>query len=324
MRQPRHSTPHVLCYPLQSEAADAAGPAARTAPIKLAIISEGIITWPLYVAQALKLFEREGVTVDVTVTRSSVKQLEEVIAGRYDIGFQQADHVVRAVEQGSDLFIFMANGHAPAVTLVAAPDVKRIADLKGQVIGVDGANTGYALLLWRLLRENGLRKTDYEVREFGGSQERFEALKSGAAGASLLNSPFDRRLQADGYNILGALNTFFPKYPGSIAATRRSWAQRNPEALVGFIRAMTAGYEWLRDPAHKAQALEIFPKRLDIDAKAADAALERFASRPRPQMSAEGLSQVVETVWEGEGRTGVQGRADKYMDLTYLARAGSN
>ena len=42
-----------------------------------------------------------------SLTGSSVKQQEDLIAGRFDVGFQQADHVVRAVERGGDLFVFM-------------------------------------------------------------------------------------------------------------------------------------------------------------------------------------------------------------------------
>jgi len=50
--------------------------AAGSTPVRLAIISEGVNAWPLYVAQGRKLFEREGVTVAVTLTGSSTHQLE--------------------------------------------------------------------------------------------------------------------------------------------------------------------------------------------------------------------------------------------------------
>ena len=95
--------------------------------ISLALISEGVATtWPVYVARERGLFERAGLNVEVTLTRSSVRQLEALKAGTYDIGFQQADHVVRAVEQDSDLFIFMPTARAAELTLVAAPDVRSL------------------------------------------------------------------------------------------------------------------------------------------------------------------------------------------------------
>src|SRR5687767_14106558 len=180
-----------------------------TASIRLGLISEGTNTWPLYVAQALEFFEREGVTVDVRVIGSSVQQQEALIGGAIDVGFQQADHVVRAVERGADIFIFAPHGHAPDLTLVGAPDVPTIGDLRGRAVAVDGARTGYALLLRRLLRRNGLGESDVVFREIGGSQERFDAMKKGETAASLLNPPFDANLLADGYVSLAHMSEAF-------------------------------------------------------------------------------------------------------------------
>ncbi len=286
-------------------------------PVKLAVISEGWPTWALYVAREKRLFEKEGVNVEVTLTGSSVMQLEKLIRGEFDIGFQQSDHVVRGVEGGADLFIFMAQGHAPDLSLVAAPGIGTFADLKGKVIAVDGARTGYALLLRKLLNGNGLKDGDFTFREIGGSQERFEALKGGAASASLLNAPFDRNLFAAGFGSLGTINGFFPAYPGSIAATRRSWAQRNEKQLVAFIRAFNAGYAWLQDPGNKAEAIRMLPARLGIDPETAAKAFDRFAQRPQPQITLEGLQQVIDVVWDAEGFQSPAGTPDKYLDLSY-------
>ena len=176
-------------------------PALQT--IRCAVISEGLYSWPHYIARARALYERADLNVELTVTGSSTLQLERLIAGEYDIGLQQADHVVRGVERGADLFVIMAQALAPGLTLVVAPGIKACADLKGRDIAVDGARTGYALLLRKLLAGQGLGDGDYAFREIGGSRERFDALKAGAAAASLLNPPFDRNLIAAGCGSLG-------------------------------------------------------------------------------------------------------------------------
>ncbi|MDP2706030.1 MAG: ABC transporter substrate-binding protein, partial [Burkholderiales bacterium] len=194
----------------------------RARTVRLAVISEGLLSWPLYVAQAKNLFESAGIAVEMTLTASSARQLEQLVKGGYDIGFQQSDHVVRAVEGGSDLFIFMAISPQPELSLVAAPDIRSFADLNGKVIAVDGARSGYALVLRKLLADQGLRGGDYTFTEFGGSRERYEALRGGVAFASFLNPPFDRNLFAAGFTSLGTLGDHFPGYPGSIAAARRS------------------------------------------------------------------------------------------------------
>lgn len=289
--------------------------------IRFAVISEGVYSWPLYVAQAHRLFEREGINVEVTVTGSSTQQLERLTRGDYDIGMQQSDHVVRGVERGSDLFIFMAQALAPELTLVAASAIKSFADLRGKDIAVDGARTGYALLLRKLLASKGLADGDYTFREIGGSQERFDALKSGAAVASLLNPPFDRNLLAAGFRSLGTTGEYFPTYPGSIAAARRAWARQNERALVGYIRAFQAAYVWLQDTANREAAIQLLPARLNIDRATATAAYDQIAAQPLPSITPDGLREVIAVVQESEALKSPPGTPDKYMDLTYLDKS---
>ncbi len=297
-------------------------PAGGSAPVRLAIISEGVNAWPLYVAQGLKLFESEGVSVDVTLTGSSTHQLEQLRSGGYDIGFQQSDHVVRAVETGSDLCIVMAQGHAPELSLVVASGIKTFADLRGRDIAVDGANSGYALVLRRLLAEHGLTNDDYRFVEIGGSQERFDALKNGLAVASWLNPPFDRNLFATGFGSLGTTTQFFPSYPGSIAAARRSWAVQNADRLVAFIRAFRGACHWLKDPVNKAAAIELLPQRLNISADLANRAFDAFVKKELPSIDAIGLQQVIDVYWEAEGLPLPKGKPEKYMDLSYQQQTG--
>lgn len=293
--------------------------AAVSAPVRLAIISEGVNAWPLYVAQGRRLFEAEGVAVEVTLTGSSSHQLEQLRSGGYDIGFQQSDHVVRAVETGGDLVIVMAQGHAPELSLVTAPDIKSFSDLRGRDIAVDGSNSGYALVLRRLLAEKGLAG-DYRFVEFGGSQERFDAMKDGKAAASWLNPPFDRNLFAAGFGSLGTTMEFFPSYPGSVAACRRAWAAQNAERLIAFIRAFRGACRWLQDPSNKAAAVTLLPQRLNISTELAGRAFDAFARKPLPAIDAAGLRQVIDVYWEAEGLTTPRGAPEKYMDLSYQQR----
>ena len=310
---PYHALLHALVSFLRPALAAASGAQAR---VRLGLISEGTNTWPLYVAQNRGLFDRGGVAVEVTVVGSSVKQQEDLIGGRYDVGFQQADHVVRGVERGTDLFVFAPHGHAAELTLVGLPDVRNIGALRGRTIAVDGARTGYALLLRRLLREHGLGEGDVVFREVGGSQERFDIMKSGSAAASMLNAPFDASLLASGYVPLARMAEAFPLYPGSVMAARRSWARTHRKELGAFVRAYEEAYAWLRNPQNAAQALEMLPERLALAPEAARAALEQFARRDPPHLTEDGMRQVIDTVWEAEGYSAPKGEPGKYMDLS--------
>jgi len=289
--------------------------------ITLALISEGTGAWLLYVAQARKLFEREGISVEVTLTGSSAMQVEQLIEGRFDIGFQQSDHVVRAVEHGADLVAFMAYTQAPELSLVAAPGIGSLNELKGKVIAVDGSRTGYALLLRRLLADRGLMDGDYTFKEIGGSRERFDALKSGTAFASLLNPPFDQHLFDTGFQNLGTSMDFFPAYPGPIGATRRGWARNNELRLIEFIRAYDASHAWLKDTGNKSEAISILTARINMHPDDAARAYDAFVGFPPPEITPDGMRQVIDVVWDAEGYTASKPGPDKYMDLSYKRKA---
>lgn len=290
--------------------------------IKLALISEGVNTWPVYVAQSLGLWKQAGVEVEITVTGSSIQQLDQLKKGEFDIGFQQVDHIVRGVELGADLFIFMGQSHAPELSLIVSKDINSIGDLKGKTIVVDDARTGYSLLLKKLFELNGFTESDTHFKNVGGSQERFDAMKNGEGSACFINPPFDRNLVTAGLKSLGASSDFFPTYPGPIAATRRAWASAHKADLIAFIRGFNQAYVWLQNPANKSAAVPLLPARLNMAVDSAMRALERVFRRPRPQITEDGVRQVMDLVWAAEKFTAAKGDAAKYMDLSYLQAAG--
>jgi ABC-type nitrate/sulfonate/bicarbonate transport system substrate-binding protein len=277
--------------------------------------------WPLYVAADRQFFQREGVDVQVVFTGASGKQLAGLIRGDYDIGLQQSDHVVRAVEQGSDLFIFMAHAHQPVLSLVVKPGVRGFNDLRGRVVAVDGARTGYALIQRQLLARQGLGERDYNLIEAGGVQARYEALKSGVAVAAWLNPPYDQWLIDLGFSSLGTVTDYFPDYPGSVAAARRSWARANEAELVAFIRAHNAAYAWLLAPGNRGEAEKIAMAHLKTDAQQTQDAYRQFLASPRPDITPASLQIVIDAVWDSERLPVPRGAPPKYMDLSYFSRA---
>jgi len=289
--------------------------------VRAALISEGFMALPLYVAQGRGLFAAHGLEVSLTVTGSSAKQLEALQTGAFEVGFQLPDHVVRAVGRGGDLFIFMAQAEAPDLSLVARPEIREFSALKGHPVAVDGARSGYALLLRRLLAAQGLSSADCPLLEIGGVKERAEALAQGRAAASFLNPPFDRQLLARGYVRLASTRGEFPAYPGPIAAARRAWASEQQGALVAFIRAYRDACRWLATPSNASDAADIACARLQTDRAAAEQAIAELANRPPPRISPAGLREVIDVVWQADGFSPPLGEPARYMDLSYLEHA---
>ena len=269
-------------------------------PLRLAYISGGFPVWALFVAQSQGLFEAQGVQCIITHTGSSTVQMQGLREGRFDVGCQLPDHVVRAGLNGTPLCVVAAQSHAPDVALVASAIIRSLAELKGHRIAVDGARSGYALLLVQLLSSMGLSSNDYQLVEVGDSQQRVQAMRSGEFMASFINPPLDKALVNDGFVRLTTTRQAFPNYPGPVVAARREWADAHPELAKGFQSAWTAAWQWLMNPLNESQAIEIALKHLGAEAPAAQNALQNLHRQGVPHISEEGMAQVIDLVWRSE------------------------
>ena len=242
---------------------------AQSSPPLQVISFAGGSNWPIWVAQEKGMFAANGVAVKLTATPNSVYQIRSLMSGKFDIGMSGFDNIV-AYEEGQgetnlqtapDLFAFMG-GISGVLRLMASPDIKSYADLKGKTLGVDAATTGYAFIMYKLLEMHGLPAGDYKIAKAGGTFSRVKAMIKGDIAATMVNVPFDMVLEAKGFRRLGDTTETFGPYQASIGVARRSWAAKNQDRLVGFIRAYIAATDWLYDPANRAEAVAIYQQNI--------------------------------------------------------------
>lgn len=250
--------------------APAPGRAQTLQPVSV-IVFPGGFNWPIWVAQEKGFFAKGGLEVKLTPTPSSAFQLSNLIDGKFDIGHTAIDNVIAYMEgQGEakfeskpDLVVFMG-GDNGFLSLVTQPDIKSYIDLKGKTVSVDAMTTGYAFVLFDLLKRNGLTSADYKVERAGGVRERWQALQEGKHAGTMLISPFDILAKDKGLNVLQYAIDLYGHYQGLVGATRRDWAQQNPNKLEAYIRAYLSGLTYLYEPNNKDEAIGILRKNTQM------------------------------------------------------------
>jgi len=233
------------------------------------IVFPGGFNWPIWIAQEKGYFARGGIEVKLTNTPNSVFQLTGLIDGKFDIAVTAIDNVVAYMEgQGEaktestpDLTVFMG-GDNGFLSVVTVPDVKKIQDLKGRTVSVDALTTGYAFVLFDLLKRAGLQRGDYKVEKAGGVLARWEAIKEKKHEATLLITPFDILAKAAGLNVLEYAIDAYGHYQGLVGAARRTWAAQHAKEVEAYIRGNIEGVDFLRDPKNKPEAIAILRKNL--------------------------------------------------------------
>ena len=292
----------------------------------------GIGTWPIRIAQEKGFFVRNGIEVNLSPTPNSVFQITSLVEGKFDIAMTAADNVVAYVEgqgevslsQAPDLFIFM--GGSPSLPVVASiPEIKDYPELRGRTVAVDALTTGYAFVLFDLLRRNGLQVSDYKIESAGGTLARWRGMREGKYAAALLTSPFDLIARADGFNLLQYARDAYGHYEESVGSTRRAWALAHEDKLVAYIKGYVSAVEWLRETNNRDEAISILRRHFSLSAELAAGTYTNFlGSRgvaAKAQLVLAGMRKMLELRSE-------YGRPQKsltdpllYYDARYYERA---
>jgi ABC-type nitrate/sulfonate/bicarbonate transport system substrate-binding protein len=308
---------------------------ARAEPKPLeVIVFAGGFNWPIWAAQQQGYFAASGVSVHLTATPGSEYQLQNLIEGKFDLGMTAIDNIIAYQEgQGEapvnvapDLFAFMG-GDDGFLRLVALPEVKSYADLRGKTLTVDARTTGYAFVLEKMLEKGGLRPEDYSLVKAGGVLARFEDLMEKRHAATLLLSPFEVPAQARGFTLLGSAIDVLGHYQGLVGAARRSWAQAHPAELEGYIHGYVRGLAWLYDPRNKAAAIALLREKLpsmapELATRSYDILLApKGGFTRRAAIDIEGVRTVLALRSNyGEPQKALTDPA-KYIDLSYYRKA---
>jgi ABC-type nitrate/sulfonate/bicarbonate transport system substrate-binding protein len=292
---------------LGAAAATGAGWAqAPAAPSTLNVIAfGGGVNWPIWVAQERGFFARQGLAVNLQFTPNSVELMQGLVGGRFDIAMAAIDNLVGYMEdQGEaplpvvpgvapgappELFAFLGNQRG-MLRVVAQPEVKTWADLRGQSVAVDALTTGFAFVLYRMMEMGGLATNDVRLERLGATPMRVQALAEKRTAASIINAPLEAPLMARGYTRLGDATEALGAYQGTVGMAHRPWVRtaNNEARLQGYTRAWVEAMDWLTNPANRDEALAIYMRGMRVEQPAAEGAYRLLLGNPREGLNPRG------------------------------------
>jgi ABC-type nitrate/sulfonate/bicarbonate transport system substrate-binding protein len=80
------------------------------------------------------------------------------------------------VLKGSEGVAIAGETLTPIYSLIANPDIKTFADLKGKVVGLSLAVDTISIFTRKLMAKNGIRGADFKVKELVGTPGHSECL----------------------------------------------------------------------------------------------------------------------------------------------------
>jgi ABC-type nitrate/sulfonate/bicarbonate transport system substrate-binding protein len=231
----------------------------------------GGFNWGLYVGQDKGFFAQHGITVQMQGTPNSVTQMTDFAEGKFDIAMTAVDNIVAYVEGQGEApigpqpdFMAVMGSDSGFLSLVTSPAIMSISDLAGKTLSVDALTTGYAFVLYEIMRRNGLDKDngDYAIVRAGGMIQRWTDLRAGHHAATLLSAPYNIIAKNDGFTEFFKATDVIGAYQGNVAAVRRPWAKQNRTRIVAYIRGYRRSIAWLYEPSNRNEAIEILRRHL--------------------------------------------------------------
>jgi ABC-type nitrate/sulfonate/bicarbonate transport system substrate-binding protein len=292
------------------------------------IVFPGLANLSIFAAQHKGLFAKHGLAIELINTPNSGVLRNGLAKGDHHIAHAGVDNAVAMAELAKADIAIIMGGDNGFNRIIVQPDVKSYADLRGKTVVVDAPNTAYALVLYKVLKENGLNKGDYVVKPVGAGTARLEAMtKDKTNAAAVLYPPFSIHAAQAGFKDMGAAAKALGAYQADGAFVMRDWAKANSDTVVHYIKAYVEGRRWVLDPANKAEGIQLLVDRLKLSP---EVAVQSFAVAVDPndglakdaKFDMEGFKNVLKLRAEIEGQWGGNPPApDKYLDLSYYDKA---
>lgn len=234
--------------------------AAAAETVKAGIPSLTVTMLPLAVAKERGYFQQEGLSVDLVLMPAALN-IKVLLGGELDYATTVGSAVVAAV-RGIDTRVVMCFVDRPILDLVANPELKSIADLKGRLVGISSRGGLHDVAVRRMLQQSGVDPAQVTLLTVGGQGAMYGAIKAGRISAGLLNPPHNFMAYRDGFKNLGFAGAFI-RIPSTGLVTMRERLERSPDQVRRMLRALSRARAFARE--NKAQAVSILKRFLKLD-----------------------------------------------------------
>jgi len=289
-----------------------------------------IFSLPISVGDREGFFRREGLNfrVVVPIPGGSDKMIDALYDDTADITHVATAFLIRSALGGSDAVAVAAEFNNPIYSLIAKPEIKSFADLKGKLVGLADEAGTITISTRKLLTLHGLRAGDFQVKIIEGTPARSTCLKRGDCAAVPLGQPQDLLAVNEGYRLLGLSNEVVPELLYTVTAARRSWAAAHKDVVVRYLRGLAAAFRFIRDPAKRKTVIKTIVDTTGSSAAIAEQTLTLFFEPERkvlPQqgeIDLNGLTQAIALMGEAGMLKEPLPAAERFVDLQYLRVAG--
>jgi ABC-type nitrate/sulfonate/bicarbonate transport system substrate-binding protein len=206
-----------------------------------------------------------GIEFDLLTTTNSPNAVNALVGGSVNVAAATPDSAWPAQDKAADVKQLWPVANGTPYVLLAQPEIKRVADMKGKTFGVSALVGGADTTAIKIMAsENGLSPTDYTLVQAGAISDRTSAMQAKSIDGCANLEPQATLLRDAGFPEIDTADNYAPlKGVHSIVLLgKQSWYQANGDVPANFLRAWDAVTKWIYDPANKDEVLAISKKTM--------------------------------------------------------------
>ncbi len=237
---------------------------ARAEKFVIAWSAVSALNSPFWVMNDAGLLKQEGLDMELVYIASSPTVARATLAGDIVLSGANSQVIVDVGLSGGDLVAMGAITNVVAFYVMAAPEIKSVADLKGKVVGVTrfGASTDFGMRM--LLSKYGLEAAkDVPFIQIGGMPELAAAMSKKTIYAAPMSQPMVYVAQQAGMRMLANLAKEEIPFMHIGLTTSKKWVREHRPQAKAFIRAYGRAIHFMH--SRKEETRAIFAKYTRIN-----------------------------------------------------------
>jgi NitT/TauT family transport system substrate-binding protein len=282
---------------------------------------------PIWAAKDGGFFTKNGLDVEVILMRGGPLNTLALLSGQMQISSSGAESVVAARTEGADLVLLACPADIDPVYLIARPEFKKPADLKGKTTAVTRLGSTTHFYLRAALKQIGI-DADKEVRilQLGTSSDISIALETGTIAFAALTLRSAIRFLDQGWPLFVDLTRTNLAYPASCVTSSRAFLRDQPATIERFLKSYVEGIRLFKKDRTFAERLysKIYRETdTRVIKKTVDVYTELF--KPVPYVPDQGVKVVMQELAQRRPLPKELNRVDQFRDngpLEKLVREG--
>jgi sulfonate transport system substrate-binding protein len=231
------------------------------------IVGKAANAWtfiPVNVGVETGTFAAQGVDVEIVNLASDAKLQQALVSSSVDIGVIGGPTMAQSVRGSPVLAVaaFAAEPRNMAIITVTDSPIRKVADLKGKLLGVPGTASLTEWMARRVALEEGWGKDGVRTVSLGGFDANLAALKTKQTDAMVTATEIGYMLEGRGEGrIVTVLGHYAPHFHAHVIVARTQVIASNPDAVARFLKGYFDAIAFMKK--NKAKTTDIAMRLLN-------------------------------------------------------------